>query len=70
MGLSTIISRKALYLHKLQTGYIYHYTFLILVGTTLMLGVRQFWLVFGEYVDFRVFIIFIISSFFVGSVKK
>ena len=70
MGLSTIISRKAVYLHKLQTGYIYHYTFLILIGTTLMLGVRQFWVVFGEYVDYRVFIIFIISSFFVSSGKK
>jgi hypothetical protein len=42
MGLSSIISKKAFYIARLQTGYLYHYTFLILVGVTVILGVRQF----------------------------
>lgn len=42
MGLSLVIKKKALYISKLQTNYLYHYTFLILVGLTLILGMRQF----------------------------
>lgn len=70
MGLSLLILKKASYLYKLQTGYIYHYTFLILIGSTILLGVRQFWILFGEYIDFRILIIFAILSFFLVSDKK
>jgi NADH-ubiquinone oxidoreductase chain 5 len=43
MGLSSLITKKASYISKLQTGYLYHYTFLILTSLTLILGTRQFW---------------------------
>jgi len=69
LGLSTVITKKAVFLHNFQTGYIYHYTFLILLGSTLMLGVRQFWLFFGQYADYRIFIIFLVLSFFVLNEK-
>ena len=42
MGLSSIITKKAGYIAKMQTGYLYHYTFLILTGLTSILGLRQF----------------------------
>lgn len=42
MGLSSIITKKALFISKMQTGYLYHYTFLMLIGLTGILGVRQF----------------------------
>jgi hypothetical protein len=42
MGLSAIMTKKALFISKLQTGYLYHYTFLMLIGLTLILGIRQF----------------------------
>merc|ERR1711957_512391 len=42
MGLSGVISTKAFYVVKLQSSYIYHYTLLILLGSTLVLGFRQF----------------------------
>lgn len=42
MGLSSVITKKASYISKLQSGYLYQYTFLILVGLTLILGARQF----------------------------
>jgi proton-translocating NADH-quinone oxidoreductase chain L len=70
MGLSLLIFKKASYLYKLQTGYIYHYTFLILIGSTVLLGVRQFWVLFSEYIDYRVLIIFTIFSFFLVEAKK
>ena len=35
MGLSQAISCKAFYVKKLQTNYLYHATFLVLVGSTL-----------------------------------
>ncbi len=63
MGLSKSISEKALYINRLQTNYIYHITLLILVGSSILLGTRQFWLIFGDFVDFRVFVIFFVLSF-------
>lgn len=42
MGLSSTIVKKGLSISKLQTGYLYHYTFLMLIGLTLVLGARQF----------------------------
>jgi hypothetical protein len=64
-GMSMTISKTSSNLNKLETGYLYHYTFLILIGSTLLLGIRQFWLTFGASVDYRIGIIFIISSFFI-----
>lgn len=67
-GLSMVLSKTAFNVYKLQTGYVYHYTFIILVGSTLMLGIRQIWLIFGEFIDYRIFIIFFISSFFANKI--
>ena len=64
MGLSSLITKKASYISKLQTGYLYHYTFVILTSLTLILGVRQFWVLSGDYIDFKVFILFFALSFF------
>ena len=70
MGLSTIVSRKAFYLNKLQSGFIYHYTFLILIGSTFMLGIRQFWIIFGIYFDYRFAFIFLLLSLVLINIKK
>ena len=64
MGLSLVIKKKALYISKLQTNYLYHYTFLILVGLTLILGMRQFWFVTGSLADYRLSFLFFIAIFF------
>jgi NADH-ubiquinone oxidoreductase chain 5 len=64
MGLSSIITKKASYISKLQTSYLYHYTFFILIGLTLMLGTRQFWALAGGLADFKIFILFFVLSFF------
>ena len=71
MGLSNLVSGKALYINKLQTNYLYHATLLILLGSSILLGTRQFWLIFGDFVDFRIFVIFLVLSFnLVRFVKK
>jgi hypothetical protein len=45
--------------------------FLVLVGSTLLLGIRQFWLIFGAFVDFRVFIVFFsLGLYLIVSWKK
>ena len=69
MGLSHIISKKAFSISKLQTGYLYHYTFLMLIGLTLILGIRQFWVITGGYVDFKIFFLFFILNFFLRKLR-
>jgi len=58
-------------LHKMQTGFIYHYTLVILIGLTILFGLRQSWLFFGFVMDYRLFIIiFILVFFLVNSIKN
>jgi len=70
MGLSSLISKNSFILSKLQSGYIYHYTFLILITSTVLLGLRNFWLSFSDFVDIKLFIIFILSFFLLGKSKN
>jgi NADH-ubiquinone oxidoreductase chain 5 len=64
-GLSLVTLKVSSQLAKLQTGYLYHYTFLILIGSTLLLRARQLWLVFGTYADYRISLIFFIFGFII-----
>jgi NADH-ubiquinone oxidoreductase chain 5 len=70
-GLSTIALKIGSNLHKMQSGFIYHYTLLILLGATLIFSLRQFWLIFGFFIDYRLFIlIFIIFFFYINLNEK
>ena len=64
MGLSSLISRNAFTLSKLQSGFIYHYTFLILITVTIILMIRPFWYEYYFLINDKLIIIFIISFFF------
>ena len=64
MGLTNLISKKALTFRKFQSGFLYHYTFIILITCTLLLGLNQFWAVFGGSIQLNLFIIFLLSAFF------
>lgn len=71
LGLSNVISKNANLLYKLQSGFLYHYTLIILVSSTLVLGFRQFWLYFTDFLDYRIFSLLIIFvSFFIANNKK
>lgn len=66
-GLSSLALKVGNNLHKMQSGNIYHYTLIILVGITLLFGLRQLWLVFGLFIDYRIFILVLMASFFIAS---
>ena len=64
MGLSNLVSRQAFSLHSLQTGFIYHYAFLMLVGTTFLVGALQLWDNFSNLLDFKLIGVFLVTIFF------
>ena len=64
MGLSNLVSKKAHSLHKLQTGFLYHYAFLMLVGTTLLVSILQLGDNIFSFIDYRLFTSFLLTLFF------
>lgn len=66
-GLSSLALRVSNNLHKMQSGNIYHYTLIILVGITLLFGLRQLWLIFCLFIDYRAFILWLMLVFFIVS---
>jgi NADH-ubiquinone oxidoreductase chain 5 len=64
-GLSNVALKIGYNLHKMQTGFIYHYTIVILIGITFLFGLRQIWLFFGFFIDFRLFILIFLLLFFI-----
>jgi NADH-ubiquinone oxidoreductase chain 5 len=70
-GLSSTALRVGTNLHKLQSGYIYHYTLIILIGITFLFGIRQLVLLFGFFIDYRVLVLtFVLFFFIVNSLTK
>nr|YP_010516717.1 NADH dehydrogenase subunit 5 [Haslea karadagensis]UXN44260.1 NADH dehydrogenase subunit 5 [Haslea karadagensis] len=65
-GLSVFITQVASDLYKLQTGYLYHYTYSILIAFTFLLGLKEIFLIFGGVLDFRIFFLVFISIFFLN----
>lgn len=69
-GLSFSITKVASELYRLQSGYLYHYTYSILVSITFLLILRESWLFFGLYLDYRIFFLFFVLLFFLKNLKK
>ena len=69
-GLSFSTTKVASELYKLQTGYIYHYTFSVLVSLTFLLCLREVFLNFGVLFDFKIFLLFLVSSLFIKNFKS
>jgi NADH-ubiquinone oxidoreductase chain 5 len=68
-GLSSVASKTAYQLHKSQTGSLYHYMLILLTGLAGILCFRQFWLIFEYLLDYRLFILFFLSLFFIVNFK-
>ena len=64
-GLSNIALKIGSNIHKMQTGYIFHYTLIILIGATLFFGLRELWLIFEFFIDYRLFIIIFMLNFYI-----
>ena len=71
-GLSNLAVKVGSSLHKLQTGHIYHYNLLILIGITILFGIRQLWVFFGCYyfIDYRLFAILFILFLFLANTEN
>ena len=64
-GLSTVALKLGSGVHKIQTGYIYHYNLLILIGATVLFGYRQLIVLLGSSsLDFRLCLLGFISLIF------
>jgi len=70
-GLANTALRIGTGLHKLQSGYIYHYTLVILIGITFLFGIKQLLLLFGFFIDYRMFALtFVLFFFIINSLNK
>ena len=69
-GLSLSITRLASNLYKMQTGYLYHYTFSILISLTTLLGLRYLWLTFELGLDYKLIFIYFVTIFYILNLKK
>ncbi len=64
-GLSSAALKIGSSLHQMQTGFIYHYTFLILIGITFLFGFREAFVQFSLFNDRMLFILVFVSAFFI-----
>ena len=61
MGISFLIYKKSNLLNKFQTGFVYHYSFSILITLTILIGLRHFLIIFNNTIDFKVMFLLFIS---------
>ena len=69
-GLSSSITKVASDAYKLQSGYLYHYTFSILISFTFLLLLRNISITFGFMPDLNIFLLFTAVLFFTKNSKK
>jgi len=63
-GLSQVIKKKANYIYSYQSGFVYHYTLLFLIGSTFFLCLNYLYSFTINFADVKVSIIFIIMFSF------
>nr|WRW54305.1 NADH dehydrogenase subunit 5 [Ziziphus jujuba] len=63
-GISYTFRRLAERISQLQSGFVYHYAFAMLLGSTLFVTFSRMWDSLSSWVDNRLSFIFIVSSFF------
>jgi NADH-ubiquinone oxidoreductase chain 5 len=69
-GLSSVSLKIAHQLHKAQTGSLYHYTLTMLTVIAAVLCLKHLWVFFEYTLDYRVFILMIVTLFFITNSKK
>jgi len=66
-GLSMLSLQIGSNIHKMQSGYIYHYNLIVLVGITCLFGINGIWLFFGGFSKYNIFFISFFLVFFLIS---
>ena len=69
-GLSFSITKMSSELYRLQSGYLYHYTYSILISFTFLLILREAVLTFGLFLDFKILALFFATVFFLKNFKS
>nr|YP_007890596.1 NADH dehydrogenase subunit 5 [Histiona aroides]AGH24090.1 NADH dehydrogenase subunit 5 [Histiona aroides] len=65
-GLERMIKRLTSKASELQTGYIYHYAFIMLLGITLLITIVGLWDILSNYVDYKLCLLYLITVVFYG----
>jgi hypothetical protein len=69
MGLSNLISKKAFKLQSLQTGFLYHYAFLMLVSTTFLISILNFEILTIAVLNTKIISLISVALFFLSKMK-
>ena len=59
-GLSQTVLSLGKNMSRLQTGYLYHYAFVMMTGVTLLIAVVGLWDMVEAFVDPRLFFVFLV----------
>ena len=65
-GISSVISQGSRTVSKLQSGYLYHYAFVMLIGVSTFVTFIGLWDIIGPFIDPRLYFIFIINAFIIS----
>lgn len=63
-GLSMLSLQIGSNLHKMQSGYIYHYNLIALIGITCLFGINEIWLLLGGFSKYNILFISFFLMFF------
>jgi NADH-ubiquinone oxidoreductase chain 5 len=64
LGLSRLVSKRGSGFASLQTGFLYHYAFVMLLGVTFIVAIVGLWDMIIPLMDSRLFFILLITAFF------
>ena len=62
-----MVTKRGDTLAGLQTGFLYHYAFVMLLGVTFLIAILGLWDVISSFVDGRLFFILLIAAVASGS---
>lgn len=69
-GLEKSVFNFSRFMSNLQTGFIYHYAFIMLIGLTFIIAFTSLWNYISIWTDYRLYFIFLISIVFINLLKK
>jgi hypothetical protein len=64
-GISYTFQKLAKQINKLQSGFVYHYAFVMLIGLTIFITIIGLWDFISFWVDNRLYFIYIVSFLFI-----
>jgi|TARA_B110000003_G_scaffold86262_1_gene88352 NADH-ubiquinone oxidoreductase chain 5 len=70
LGLSRLVSKRGSDLAQLQTGFLYHYAFVMLLGVTFIIAIVGLWDMIIPLMDSRLIFILLITAFFSSKYLK